>query len=503
MTYQFQVGDLVERTGGQHGQPRYMSRGDQGVITFVYNEGRSLTIEGFGRGHSNEFLKLIQSKTKGNSMSTYTIYRYQYENHLAALTYMPEDLTRGLPIELNARRLETFLKRTNQIVVNTNEVVPNHFLVELSTVAVSGSDELQALMNSTPTTKTATCSRTYYGSSKAEYLALVQNVLVPALDKDVELTACSMSLREYTPTGPFRLYTWCSPDMDHRQGRLGKRPPSRLYDKRVYDRSEPFRPSGKGLPLMHGDYCFAELFENAVYIHHNAPANGDEASKIIFAKMLKEIGEVHKGTDFSKLSERLEELRAEEEARALRNFVTHSANRNELRSEAQVKAASIEIRELRAKLDKLYRDVAHAKANIGDIDFAAYAVTEYQKLKEFDKVESVKFHGDELTVITNPITSYCKHSTDYYNLGRVKLILPFGTRDYLRMYSADDERQRMPHTDADDHSICLGNAYEEIMAYAANYEMMTLVSFMIAFLTNGIDTDDEWGKYLKDFPYAE
>lgn len=502
MTYQFQVGDHVERTLGSHGQGRMMQRGDRGIITYVSSSGRNIVIKGYGRGHSPDSLKLIPQITKGNTMSTYTIYRYQYEKHVAALNRMPEDLTKGLPIELNARRLETFLKRTEQVIVSKTEVAPNHFILELASTALNGSAELQALISTTPTTKSATCSPNYYGDAKADFLALVQNILVPEIDKDVELVSCGVSVREYNPIRIFKVYSWATPDMDHNMGRLGKRSPTRLFERRVYDRSEPFRPSGKGLPIMHGDYCLGELFENALYIHHSACASGDEDTKIIFATILQQAAALHKSTDFSKLEEKLAELRTQEEMKALQTFVHNSANRNKLRADAQVKAAQKEIRELREKLGKLHRDVAHAQANIGDIDFAAYAVMEYQKLKEFDKVESVKFYDNELTVITNPITSYCKHDDCYYNLGRVKLVLPFGTRDYLCMYSADDQYKRMPHSDGDSHEICLGNAYEEIMAYAANFEMMTLVAFMIAFLTNGIDTEDEWGQYLKNFPHA-
>lgn len=499
--HNFKVGDFVRRINSDyHLGHNHMNIGDIGEVTSTTGVG--LNIRGFGTGFVPENFELVTSSTStpiGSTTMTKQYYvRYSdYIGYEDKLSYLKKDL--GKNLTLSEGRLKTFLKKTGlQIQFMEETGVLNVYQVKLSEKPMLEPQvmEVTGYLPSIP--KYPVSAYNWDGRAVNKHLTIAQQLLTPSVKRPIKLSVphhrpCPVNENEDV----FEVFIWSSPDYSDQLM------PHTLFGRSVGCTDSPFRPSGQGVALEHKGFIYGELFPNCLYIHFDAVHCDSIDDRVIFAEMLKEAAAVISGADWKKLQEEREAriLKAEEEA--FQTFTRNSMTRIKSRNEADLRQIEAEIKTMRTDLFNLERSAAVLRGGGEEgIDaMQAQIMEEFRKLKNgFANIQEAKFSGQALTVITSPINSICKHTGDHYHLGRVRIQLPFSDAGSIFMTDPDEQR-RIPHTsDPYQGRVCLGSAESEIHSYMANYEMLAAVSFMLAFLERGIDTGDEWGEELLNFP---
>jgi len=501
MPRRFQIGDLVERINhAYHGGQNHFELGEQAIITSTHG---GLAFETQGSGFSSENFKLIKSvddltsTPTGRTIMKYRIEYSQYIGYEDQLSYMPE--TMGETLMLTKARFKTFLAKTG-LKVNYIE----RYSTGVSSVNLSPSSilaprvhELFGLRTDIPKYPIKVSS--WDGCAKKKHMAILQNILAPVVKRRVHITVPHHEQRSPTTSkSEFKIFVWSSPAYKEQSV------PSTMFGQSVGCRDSGYGPSGEGIPLEHDGFVFGELFPNCLYIHFDAVHKDRVQDRIIFAEMMLIVAATLSGTDMTKFEAQRAERVAKAELEAFKSFTRQSIKRVETRHAKELKVLDSEIRRMHKQIFDLERTAAVIRA--GGKDGGADAI-EKQVLEEFEKlkggfanIEEAKFSGDELTVVTAPINSVCKRTGNHYHLGRVKIKLPFSNAGSIYMTSVG-QNKCIPHAeDRTTGKTCLGTAESDIRSYMANYEMLAAVSMMLAFLEGGIDTEDMWGRKLKEFP---
>jgi len=118
-----------------------------------------------------------------------------------------------------------------------------------------------------------------------EVFAFITHILQSALKREVELRVPHQATVKYTPGGPFRIYVWSStPDSIQMEY-----PPDRIWGHVVGCRDSAYVPKKReeSVQILDGKYIVAELFPNALYIHHDVVHRGTEGEFRIFAEILR------------------------------------------------------------------------------------------------------------------------------------------------------------------------------------------------------------------------
>lgn len=429
----------------------------------------------------------------------YQITYSQYIGYEDKLSYLPENTTEGETLTLSPARLKTFLKKTGLVVrrvLRTGE--PNLLALELINKPILHPSVLE-LMPPPIIAKHPIWTRRYDGRREGDFSAIVQQIVTPFVKKPIMFTV-PHARAEPIPedTEMFHVKVWSSPTDN--AGRYIT-PPREMWEDRLGCRSEGFPASGEGLPLMHNDFCFGELHKNVLYISFDAVHEGTRADQRIMVRMLMQAMETYKATNWRTFNADREKLMAEAEERSLVQFARNSSDRAASRNRDALNKVESDVKALRKSLFDKEREAATLKLNEGGVDIQELVLSEFRKLKEgYANIQKASFNGSALTVITSPINSISANNNHHYHLGRVKIVIPFDNAGSIYMTDPDHGR-RIPHTGcAERGQTCLGNVATDVASYMSNYEMLAAVSLMLAFLERGINTGDDWGRYLKNFP---
>ncbi len=514
----FPVGSIVVRTEGSHGGMRV---GDTATVVEVRRNG--LVLATYGGGHSKGAMRVVspnlhvytgdEKPMKTPKVSegkyVYLVAYSQYAGSEAKMSYL--NVPAGELLKFTKRGLQKFLRETG---LELSYVRTMEGLEANEVQCVMGNplrEEVRSSLKLSDRVPDFPLNLDSYfdGRESEKYRFLTQKILGPVIPKPIAIEVPHSSTSEEIPEGDFQVKIWSGPHSSVRN----VRPPLQLYGEEVYCRDKAYTFTGEGLAIIEDGYCVAELFPNCLYIHHDAVDSGNNASQIIYGRILQAAATLFKATDFEtfKADAAARKLRLEEDA--LRDFASKSIIRVKSRNRAEIAALNTVVKTQRAELFKSERALHILKQG----DAAQKTITdqimdEFKKLREgYAGIQEAKFEGNRLIVITSPLNSHCNRTGDDYHLGRVKLSLPFGEPDDdSDDYDADDdvvfmttadEHKRLPHTGCATRGVvCLGSAHSEIYGYTANYEMLAAVTFMIAFLETAVDAEDDWGMYINNFP---
>ena len=437
------------------------------------------------------------------------IYLINYDTYmpfLGRLKYLKSEW--GQTLRLNPGRFRTFLRNTGLHKVTESQISWTEYIPVLSLDAPPPEPEHNLPHDVTdtftfnPDFQTLHVEHDRYGwdgRSWPQFQTLLRQLLAPAVNKRIKVNVPHNARFDYNPEGDFNVLVWSSPT----QPNAGVSTPRTMFGERTPCTDGSFTYDGHGLPIVspEGD-TVAELFQNALYIYHDAVHYGNSREFRLFSKLLQAAAKLYTETDWSDF-EAARAIRAAEAAeRGMQEFIRACAGRNARRQRTTLETLEQSIREKSDELFRLERQLANGKAALVTEDPSEKFLAEFRKLNDnFENVESATFTDGALVVLTSGLHANCQHTGQVYDLGQVELKLDFRLGE---VWMRDPSGERViPHTNegygaGNFATTCLGTAYTEVRKYLANYEMMCVVTFMMAFLQNGIDTEDEWGVLLED-----
>lgn len=434
----------------------------------------------------------------------YLVRAKDYARFLPRLKYIKET-GEGADLILTKTRLKTFLSKTDLTLryCEPSGIDPNILECVLKVGKLPAEVSTEIDLNPDFPKYPVYTERSWNGYHSAHFAEITQRILSPVLKRPIDISVAHYRSRSYkSDNGNFQIYIWSTPS----EGTQEEGPmPDTLYGHRVSCTDSPFR--GSGLPqirykIMHGNYCVAELFDDTLFIHYDICHHSDVESKVIYAHILSEVVSRMDKSWKPLTPEEIEARKRKLEEESLMRFAQNSTARIKKRKESEVSNLKELAKKLRDELFDVERELANINLGAEPEAVKAQVLEEFRKLKEgYANIQEASFCGSTLTVVTSPINAKCKRSSKEYHLGRVEINIPFDSRSYLTMRDPSG-KYRIPHTSGRGRAkVCLGTAESDINSYRANYEMLAVVSFMVAFLENGIDTNDEWGAYLTEFPY--
>lgn len=342
--------------------------------------------------------------------------------------------------------------------------------------------------------------RNFNGDGESIYAGLVSKLLSNVVGRKIILSVPHGDAVEMSPRGAFQIYVWSSPDMTGSR-HDGASAPSYLWDYRVGCRDAGFTPSHDihcGVLIESDGYPVAQVCSNALYIFHDAVHKSTANDHAIFALILKQTAVIMETTDFSKLDEQREAMEIERNRESARKFAEHSIPRQKSRVKAEEDVAKAEITKYQQLLYTSQRNLANIDKRTNKKDAVQAFFDDYDKLQGgFAGITRASFSNDRIEVTTAPIISTDKKTGLVYDLGVLTIGVRFGESGRVTVRSGKE--MRIPHVGSEGE-ICAGTMYSDITDYIANYEILTVVSLLISFFERGVDTDDEWGQYLKKYP---
>ncbi|MDO8408058.1 MAG: hypothetical protein Q7S95_02375 [bacterium] len=354
----------------------------------------------------------------------------------------------------------------------------------------------------------------------SDYAYITAAMLYPLLKRPIQFSVPHGITMKYRPDGPFQVYIWSSPG-DEKE----KQPPARIWGIRTGCRDRAFVPAqggGRtrpgdtmrtGIAICDGRYAVAELFPNALYVHHDLVHEGIPEELELYAELLKRCQLLLTGPEaFAVYLERAEKERIEAEKMAFPLLVERSVEKRAERHKNAVEAAERAVAEKKHEYFDAERKLfAERQALLDPEVMKVRFLAEYEKLAT-GKVELIKgitfdpTDGDTITLHTGEIT--IDHPRDgttrliggcdvTYNLetGEVVSIV---NRD--RQPRADEMTYHTPHVFRENgRNVCLGNIGGELAAYIAHYEIEAAAVLTVAFLQSVRD-DERYLRYLEYFP---
>ena len=358
---------------------------------------------------------------------------------------------------------------------------------------------------------------------ESDYAYLTAALLYPFIKRPIKLRVPHGVRADYCPDGPFQIYIWSSP------GGLGKqgKPPVRVWGIKTCCRDEAFIPTGiavppgggkthTGIALRDGAYAVAELFPNALYVHHDLVHYGDLAELELYAELLKRCQPlVARPEALAVYLAEAERERIEAERLTFQRLIERSIEKRAERHKNAVEAAKRLVDTTKRVYFEAERKLFAERQALLDPDVVRKRfITEYEKLAsgkvpliqgvtlDLKKEGRVTIHTGEITIEhprdgTTRLIGGCDAT---YNLetGDVVSIV---NRD--RQPRARGMTYHTPHVFYEDgHFVCLGAIEAELAAYIAHYEIEAAAVLTVAFLQS-VRNDGQYLRFLELFPIVK
>ena len=270
-----------------------------------------------------------------------------------------------------------------------------------------------------------------------------------------------------------------------------------------------FSPSDKGIPIITTEnYCVAEVFENALYIHYDICHKDVCTADMIYKKILEEFVNIYK-MDSSSKEKYLKEVEIIKRNKTMLDFVNFIGEKNKERIAFYEKL----LQEAARIIEDHQREIVCQLGKRGDTEvtlsalksrlssFSENSKDEYEKTAKINKVAEIQCKSDHIEIFTkdiyidekdisgknNVIYYIGKFVISIYLDGRIRffnktnqgmgpgLTLPKGFNGNISY------NRHHPHVNADGIA-CLGNLSSVIPKYIANCNISVLVTLLIKFL---------------------
>ncbi|MDO8408062.1 MAG: hypothetical protein Q7S95_02395 [bacterium] len=336
-------------------------------------------------------------------------------------------------------------------------------------------------------------------------------ILAPTLRRKIILDVPHGHVHEYAERGAFQIYVWSTPDAT---GSRDTRPPRTIWGYNVDCRDQGFKPSDTapaGIPIRDGDWAVAELFPNALYIHHDMVHHGTDAELNIMALLLTEVATILADpTDFDARAALAREESVKRQQRIFRRLVEGSIPGRSERHKELIAVTRVKIERTRGELFAAERELFGLENSAIDPEEVGKRFEEeISRLKHggLEPVERVYFKdvGGSIPRLygrTKEITSVDPQTRRTHLLGRYEISLDFETGE-IRFQNLDrrPEGCHGPHLSGEGYP-CLGNIKDEMAGYLAHFEAEAAFTLAIAFLQSP-NPNDVWGNHIRLFPVVK
>ena len=350
----------------------------------------------------------------------------------------------------------------------------------------------------------------FNGCGKEEWVKIARDVLWPAVGKDIEIRVPHGDVFALGRAIPdtFTILVWSTPFETARLPRT----PDRIWDIPVDLPTHPFQPSGEGECIFdEAGWPVAELFPNALYIHHDLAHHGSANEFAIFRRLLLEVVRLmttpRTEEDKAKARRIMEELQARFRATYIKEcsarFEKILASTKEAIQKGEAKVTELQrqlviaIRETRGsarKLDQLLASNAALDEKHG---------TEFDKLSRLPKVRSVQARSGVVSVFTDVLYCVDPRTKKRHEIGAFRIDIHVGGEENCVRWFNLTRRisgNQAPHVFAEGRA-CFGNSAEIFAELIADYEFAAAAMVAIQFVES-VNVDDSAGRHISDWPLA-
>lgn len=324
---------------------------------------------------------------------------------------------------------------------------------------------------------------------------LVRDILLPVVKRNVIVKNMQGANAFPAEDGSFRIYFNSSP-----QGSASLSVPDRLWGVRLLKKGNAFPPSALGLPLVDDSgFVLGELVDNNLYFHQEYMLYGCQMEAALLARLLIQVRDeiALGGSGPEKIHERVGSLFI---AECLRQVSASGAANARVTSQDALKAQG-EFRELlkatRLEETNLIRLQAAPAEELG---------REYDELLKLANVIEVQVTKDVIKVTTDTI--YCRNpkTGKRHDIGAFEIQISTSAnwvKWYNKTRKVNGGRNGMnaPHVD-ENGNACYGNTKDLFPMLIGKREFATVVQLAIAFV-EAVNLDDNWGKFIGNWPTAD
>ena len=270
-----------------------------------------------------------------------------------------------------------------------------------------------------------------------------------------------------------------------------------------------FSPSGKGIPIITDEnYCVAEVFENALYIHYDVCNKDVSTADEAFKKILNEFVDIYKMDSISK-EKYLEKIKIIKRNADVTNFVNFIVAKNKERIITYEKAVRDSIITIEEQQREIVRQLNIIREN--DVillgmknrvsSLAETSKDEYEKTLKIKKVTEIKCISDRIEVYTKDIyideKDITRKNKVIYHIGKFVIYIYLDGR--IRFYNKTNQgmgpgytlpkgfngntsyNRHHPHVNSEGIA-CLGNLSSILPKYIADCNISVVVTLLIKFL---------------------
>lgn len=414
---------------------------------------------------------------------------------------------------LTDSQLETLLERTNTTV---NNVMESNFRgIKIHALAAAGVpvDET-SIFEGLPkrTGRRGKVSVIKWDGEKRElFRKLVEKILAPAIpETNINIsvphgTSVTMG-SSYIKADNFNILFWSG----YTPTKL-KYGVDTIWGYKVECQDPPFACSEQGMhPIMDGSYCVAEIFEDALYIHHDLCHYGWDSELMIFRKILEETANILKNPDL------ITAAREDRLRRNVKNYIDlcHKGAADKIKElERELRHAEESVEEFRAKFISNMRKVDQLSAEIPKLseltdDTKDKFSKDYQRLCGFSDVIDIKVLPEKMEIYTNDLFCTNPKTGLKHWMGRFKITIDARGRNggviwKNLSFTIDGYEDKMQAPHVFYHGgACLGSLQEIIPQYLAKWDFATLTQLAISFIQS-VNVDDVAGSKIPYWPIAE
>lgn len=351
---------------------------------------------------------------------------------------------------------------------------------------------------------------------KDDFAYVTARMLAP-LKRKVMLLDASGRPRAYNDRGAFQVILYSTPadrPYEHIE------PPSHIFGSELsYDMERVYRPIRQARDthsflIVDAGYAVAELFPNALYIHHDA-AGTDYESEVdlrLYVKILEAATRFlfhPDGWDAALAAEK--ERAVVEEQKRFVALIQRSIPERAKRHKDTVEIARNQLKVLRQQCFDAERGLRVLEQSAIDPEhIGAHMIAEINKLQrgEVAHVVGIRLEGEAkspiLRATTDELTAVDPETGKTHLLGRFEIVLHVNSGDVTFRNldrRSDFYDMHAPHV-SDEGLPCLGSIERELPRYVATFEFEAALTLAVAFLSSANPEDEQAMESVKGFPLA-
>jgi hypothetical protein len=336
---------------------------------------------------------------------------------------------------------------------------------------------------------------------------LAGHILGTVIKKEIRISVPHNRSIRYNAieTRTFQIYVWSTPEANEFHERV--RPPVYIWKHTVGCRDSAFVPSGAGLPIEDegSGYVVAELFENALFIHHDLVEEGTLSEARIFGDLMLKVAEVFKNGGIQKYAEiQMQKDLAEAPSKFARACRMTLLDQNLEQLQEYILSAESDLKRVRENFRRAARRcevLAARKATLEKFQFDEKLYeAEFKRITHMRLVKFVRIHGNTLIILTNELECFDTTRKRMRLLGCCKIAIEL-TSTKAAIEALSHTEMRVPHTSSH-HILEWGALQIDVISLIARCEVSTIVDFILQKITQ-ISYGEVAYEHITGYPLVE